>query len=140
MSAFKRFIYEVGLSIFFNASNIARLRIDGHTLDIRFTGLINLRLWIIQSLILIYCVCSIKLSRTCLLDKNMRKRLLDFFDTKIIFIGLTIFPIASTYSFWRIPSIEINTIAFSLFRVLSVAVIVAKLMLIYVSITVDLIR
>lgn len=87
--------------IYFSASNIAWLGIDAHTLDmiIRFEGLINLRIWIVGSLILIYCACCIKLYRTCLLDKNMQKRLLDILDTKMIFIGLTILPVASIYSF-----------------------------------------
>jgi len=43
------------MSIFFNACIIARLGIDGQTLDImiRFAGLFSLRIWIIWSLILI---------------------------------------------------------------------------------------
>lgn len=99
------------ISILFSASSIDRLGIDGHTLDkiIRFAGFINLRIWIVWSLMIIDLVWCIRLSRTCLLDRKIQKRLLDILDMKIIFIGLTIFPIASTYSFCGIPSIESNT-------------------------------
>jgi hypothetical protein len=65
--------------------------------------------------------------------------LLDILDTKIMFIGLTIFPIASTYSFCGIPSMELNTIACCLFGVLFMAVTDAKFVLVFVLILVDLI-
>lgn len=69
---------------------------------------------------------SIKFSRLCLLDRNMQNRLLEILDTNVMFLGETIFPIANTYSFCGMPSMELKTIAWSFDGVLSFAVIVAN--------------
>lgn len=69
----------------------------------------------------------------------MQNRLLDILDTKIMFIGLTIFPMANMWSFWGIPSIELNTMACSLLGVLYDAVTEAKLIFVFVLYQADLI-
>lgn len=135
MPAFRWLIWEVGfIFIYFNASTIARFDMDGQTLDItmRLAWLTNLRICIKWSFILIYCVCSIRLSKTCLLDKNIQKRWFEMRDTNIMLVGFTILPMAIIYSIWGIPSIELNTIACSLLGVFSVAVALAKFMLVFV--------
>lgn len=59
-------------------------------------------------------------SNASLIDKNIKNRLLYILDTYVMFFGnIIIFPIAMTYSLWRTPSIELKTIAWSLFGVFS---------------------
>jgi len=104
------------------------LLIDGQTLDITIllAGLFNLRICNSWLFIVMKGCESIKLSKICLLDKNMQNRLLEILDTNVIFLGETILPTANTYSFCGMPSMELKTIAWSLDGVLSFAVIVAN--------------
>jgi hypothetical protein len=116
------------ISIFFKASIIAWLGMDGHTLDIinLFNELISLRVGIIWSLILICLVICIELFKICLLDKKMQKRLLYICETNLKFLGRTIFPITRKYSILGMSSIELKTIACSLLGFFSIDVAVAK--------------
>jgi len=104
------------------------LLIEGQTLNITVLSAGFLSLRICSSWLLIFmngCV-SIKLSTIFLLDRNMQNRLLEILDTKVIFLGETIFPTANTYYFCGMPSMELKTIAWSLDGILSFAVIVAN--------------
>jgi len=103
------------------------LLIDGQTLDITIllAGLFNLRIGNSWLLIVMKGCVSIKLSKICLLDKNMQNWLLEILDTNMIFLGKTILPTANT-SFCGMPSIELKTIAWSLDGVLSFAAIAAN--------------
>jgi hypothetical protein len=116
------------MSIFLRVSIIVWLGMDGHTLEIinLFAGFISLRIGIKWSLMFICFVVSIKLSKICLLDKNMQKRLLDIREMNLMFFGCTILPIARIYSIWGTPSTELKTIACSLLGIFSEAAAVAK--------------
>lgn len=104
------------------------LLIEGQTLDIiiLLAGLLSLLICSSRLFIVMNGCVSIKLSKICLLDRNMRNQLLEILDTNVIFLGETIFPTANTYSFCGMPSIELKTIVWSLDGVLSFAVIVAN--------------
>jgi len=87
----------------------------------RLAGFSNLRIGIVCSLILIDWVVCIKLSRICLLERKMQKRLFEILEMNVMFFGDTIFPTAKIYSFCGIPSIELNTKACSRLGVFSMA-------------------
>lgn len=110
------------------AFKIILFGMDGHTFDItmRLAGLINLRIWMTFPPIEISLVFSTRESTKSLLDRNRQNLLFDILDTKSILLGDIISPTAMTYSFWVIPSMELNTIAWSLRGVFSCVTIDAK--------------
>jgi hypothetical protein len=80
---------------------------DEQTLDITIllAGLLSLRICSSWMFIIIERCVSIKLSRICLLARNMQTRLFKILDTKDIFLEETMLPIAIIYSFCGMPSI-----------------------------------
>lgn len=83
--------------IFLSVSSITWLGMQGHTLDITIllAGLMSLRVWITCSLIVIVCVTSRRESSICLVERKIQKRLFDIRDTKTIFLGEIILPMAT---------------------------------------------
>lgn len=71
-------------------------------------------------------IFSISLSTVYLLFKNIQKRFLEILDTKSIFFGVAICPIAFIYSNCGMPSIKSKIIAWSLCGVFSFATAAAK--------------
>lgn len=76
-----------------------------------FAGLINLRMGIVCSFIEIILDFSRSVSRASLLERKIQKRLFDIFDVNIMSRGEINFPMASMYSNFRTPSMELKTIA-----------------------------
>lgn len=75
--------------IILSCSRMIWLLIDGQTLDntILLAGLFNLLIGNSWLFIVMKGCVSIKLSKICLLDKNMQNRLFEILDTNVIFLG-----------------------------------------------------
>ena len=86
---------------------------EGQTLEITILleGLMSLRICINWLLIVMIWVDSKSESSIFLLERKIQKRLFEMRETKAIFLGDIIFPMAIMYSLWGIPSIELNTSA-----------------------------
>lgn len=64
-------------------------------MTILLAGFMSLRIWITCSLIEIVCVVSRSESSICLDERKIQKRLFDMRDTKTIFLGEIILPMAT---------------------------------------------
>jgi len=113
-----------------SASMMELFGVFGYTLDniMRLTGLINLRIGIsMLSMYMAECLLMMSLV-ICWFLRKTQNLLLDMCDAEIMLVASVILLSAIIYWICLIPSIEFITIAWFIFGVRELAVVLAKLL------------
>jgi len=125
-------IWDTGIILSkLSRSRIIWLGIDKQKLDITilFPELLSLRICNSWLLIITITLCvSIKLSRICLLDEKLHKRLFEILEMKKMFLLDKVFSVAITYSSCWMLSMELNTIEWSLGSAVLCSIIYANVL------------